>query len=98
MNPRRAVKVQMGAVESPGLELDLRGVRVDDGLDRLERYLNQASMARLPWVRIIHGRGTGAMRSAVREVLVQHPIVSSSRPGEGNEGGDGVTVVKLISS
>ena len=97
-DPAPRVKVQMGAVESPGLELDLRGVRVDDGLDRLERYLNQASMARLPWVRIIHGRGTGAMRSAVREVLVQHPIVASSRPGEGNEGGDGVTVVKLISS
>jgi DNA mismatch repair protein MutS2 len=87
----------MGA-ESPGMELDLRGMRVDEGLDRLERYLNQAARARLPFVRIIHGRGTGAMRSAVRDALAAHPIVGSSRPGEGNEGGDGVTVVKLVTS
>ncbi len=86
------------AAESPGMELDLRGVRVDEGLDRLERYLNQAARARLPFVRIIHGRGTGAMRSAVRDALAAHPIVASSRAGEGNEGGDGVTVVKLVTS
>ncbi len=86
------------SVESPGMELDLRGVRVDEGLDRLERYLNQAARARLPFVRIIHGRGTGAMRSAVRDALAAHPFVGSSRPGEGNEGGDGVTVVKLVTT
>jgi DNA mismatch repair protein MutS2 len=83
-------------VASPGLELDLRGERVDEGLDRLERYLNDAYMARLPWVRIIHGRGTGAMRSAVRDILKSHPLVGSMRSGEANEGGDGVTVVKLV--
>ncbi len=92
------VRISTAPAESPGLELDLRGERVDDGLDRLERYLNQAHRARLPFVRIIHGRGTGAMRNAVREVLAGHPLVGSSRAGEGNEGGDGVTVVKLISS
>ena len=81
---------------SPGLELDLRGERVEEGLDRLERYLNDAYLARLPWVRIIHGRGTGAIRAAVRDALKQHPLVGSARPGEGNEGGDGVTVVKLV--
>ena len=86
------------AAESPGMELDLRGVRVDEGLDRLERYLNAAARARLPFVRIIHGRGTGAMRAAVRDALAAHPIVGSSRPGEGNEGGDGVTVVKLVTT
>jgi DNA mismatch repair protein MutS2 len=84
------------AASSPGLELDLRGERVDEGLDRLERYMNDAYMARLPWVRIIHGRGTGAMRSAVRDVLKSHPLVGSMRSGEANEGGDGVTVVKLV--
>ena len=56
--------------------------RFDEGLDRLERYLNDAYMARLPWVRIIHGRGTGAMRSAVRDVLKSHPLVGSMRTGE----------------
>lgn len=92
------VSIQSASVESPGMELDLRGVRVDDGLDKLERYLNQAYGARLPFVRIIHGRGTGAMRNAVREVLAAHPLVGTSRPGEGNEGGDGVTVAKLVQS
>ncbi|MFN8468146.1 MAG: endonuclease MutS2 [Caldilineaceae bacterium] len=83
---------------SPGLELDLRGERVEAGLERLERYLNDAYMARLPWARIIHGYGTGAMRSAVRDVLRGHPLVAQMRSGEGNEGGDGVTVVKLVSA
>jgi DNA mismatch repair protein MutS2 len=83
---------------SPGLELDLRGERVEGGLDKLERYLNDAYMARLPWARIIHGYGTGAMRSAVRDVLRGHPLVAQMRSGEANEGGDGVTVVKLVSA
>lgn len=96
--PASRLGASVGLAESPGFELDLRGVRVDDGLDRLERYLNQAWAARLPFIRIIHGRGTGAMRSAVREVLAAHPLVGTSRPGEGNEGGDGVTVVKLVQS
>ena len=83
---------------SPGLELDFRGERVEAGLEKLERYLNDAYMARLPWARIIHGYGTGAMRSAVRDVLRGHPLVAQMRSGEGNEGGDGVTVVKLVSA
>jgi DNA mismatch repair protein MutS2 len=85
-----------GSVASPGLELDLRGVRVEAGLEQLERYLSDAYLSRLPWVRIIHGRGTGAMRAAVREVLKDHPLVNNSRYGEANEGGDGVTVVKFV--
>lgn len=96
--PTAYVQIQSAPAQSPGLELDLRGERVDEGLERLERYLNQAYMARLPWVRIIHGRGTGAMRNAVREVLTAHPLIAQSRAGEGNEGGDGVTVAKLVNS
>jgi len=92
------VKVTMGgAHDSPGMELDLRGERVEDGLARLERYLDNASLARLPWVRIIHGKGTGAMRDAVRTSLKQHPLVRESRTGDLGEGGDGVTVAKLVS-
>jgi len=87
-----------GTAASPGLELDLRGERVEAGIERLERYLNDAYWARLPWVRIIHGYGTGAMRSAVRDALKGHPLVGSMRSGEGNEGGDGVTVVKMVSA
>ena len=86
------------AVESPGMELDLRGARVEEGIERLGRYIDQAAMARLPFVRVIHGHGTGAMRTAVRDALNAHPLVGQSRPGESGEGGDGVTVVKLIQS
>ncbi|MEZ4673606.1 MAG: Smr/MutS family protein [Caldilineaceae bacterium] len=87
-----------GMHDSPGIELDLRGTRVEEGLERMEQYLNNAYMARLPWVRIIHGKGTGAMRDAVRTTLRHHPLISESRSGEQGEGGDGVTVAKLMSS
>ncbi|MCX6049699.1 MAG: endonuclease MutS2 [Chloroflexi bacterium] len=94
-----AVKISVNAShESPGMELDLRGERVEDGLARLERYLDSAAMARLPWVRIIHGKGTGAMRDAVRNSMKQNPIVRETRSGDLGEGGDGVTVAKLVSS
>jgi DNA mismatch repair protein MutS2 len=84
--------------DSPGIELDLRGERVEEGLERMEQYLNNAYLARLPWVRIIHGKGTGAMRDAVRTNLRGHPLIRESRSGEQGEGGDGVTVAKLVSS
>jgi DNA mismatch repair protein MutS2 len=81
---------------SPGMELDLRGMTVDEMLAELDRYLDTAYLARLPYVRIIHGKGTGALRQAVRDQLRNHPLVSSYRAGEGNEGGEGVTVAKLV--
>ncbi|NOZ27373.1 MAG: endonuclease MutS2 [Chloroflexi bacterium] len=82
---------------SPGIELDLRGQTVDEMLPRLEKYLDDAYLAGLPWVRIIHGKGTGALRRAVREALAQHPLVADMRSGEQGEGGDGVTIVRLVS-
>ncbi len=82
--------------ESPGMELDMRGERVEEGLEKLERYLDNAYLARLPWVRIIHGKGTGALRDAVRDMLRHHPAVGEFRAGDANEGGDGVTVAKLV--
>jgi DNA mismatch repair protein MutS2 len=80
---------------SPGLELDLRGKLVDDGLIELERYIDSAALAGLPWVRIIHGKGTGRMRTAVRETLRGHPQVASIETPAENEGGEGVTIVRL---
>ncbi|MDW8300266.1 MAG: endonuclease MutS2 [Anaerolineae bacterium] len=82
---------------SPGLELDLRGARVEECLERLEEYLDAAYLAGLPFVRIIHGKGTGALRKAVRQVLEGHPLVSRYQRGDESEGGDGVTVVNLVS-
>jgi DNA mismatch repair protein MutS2 len=94
-----AIRIQnSGPASSPGIELDLRGERVEEGIDRLERYLNDAYRARLPFVRIIHGHGTGAMKSAVRDTLKRHPLVGTMRSGDAGEGGDGVTMVKLVSS
>ncbi len=80
---------------SPGMELDLRGQLAEDALDKLDRYLEQAFLTGLPWVRIIHGKGTGRLRQAVREALRDHPNVASYEEGGDKEGGAGVTVAKL---
>jgi len=81
--------------ESPGIELDLRGQRSEEALDALERYLDSAYLAGLPWVRIIHGKGTGKLRLAVREALSHNAHVKSFESGGDKEGGEGVTVAKL---
>lgn len=81
---------------SPGVELDLRGQRVEEILPRLDKYLDDAFLAGMPFVRIIHGKGTGALRQAVRQQLRDHPLVQSHRAGEQGEGGSGVTVAYLV--
>jgi len=80
---------------SPGIELDLRGQRAEDALDVLDRYLDAAYLAGLPFVRIIHGKGTGRLREVVRQALRQHPHVRSFEAGGEKEGGEGVTVAIL---
>jgi DNA mismatch repair protein MutS2 len=82
---------------SPGLELDLRGERAEEAMVRLDRYLEEAYLAGLPFVRIIHGIGTGKLRREVRTALKGHPHVAAFEEGHENEGGAGVTVVKLVS-
>ena len=74
---------------------DTRGVRVEEGLDELEVYLDKASLANLSPVTIIHGHGTGALKSAVRDYLSTSPYVAKFRPGENSEGGDGVTIIDI---
>ncbi len=80
---------------SPGIELDLRGQRAEEALDMLETYLEKAYMSGLPFVRIIHGKGTGKLRQEVRGLLKGHPHVASFEEGGDKEGGSGVTVAKL---
>jgi DNA mismatch repair protein MutS2 len=80
---------------SPGIELDLRGHRVDEALDALEDYLDKAFLAGLPSVRIIHGLGTGAVKQAVRKALRHAKQVKTWKVGTYGEGGDGVTVAYL---
>jgi len=80
---------------APSHQLDIRGWRVEDALGELETYLNEAVVSGLPSVRLLHGKGTGALRAAVREHLAGHPLVQSSAAAPAAEGGDGVTIVKL---
>lgn len=81
---------------SPGLQLDLRGMLTEDALARLDRYLDSAARAGLPWVRIVHGKGTGALRRAVRRFLDDHPLVTSYEVAREAEGGDGATIAHLV--
>jgi DNA mismatch repair protein MutS2 len=77
------------------MELDLRGQRSEEALDLLEDYLDKAFLAGMPFVRIIHGKGTGKLRSEVRRTLQGHPHIVSFDEGQEKEGGAGVTVVKM---
>ncbi len=76
-------------------QLDMRGWRVDQALEELETYLNDAALSGMSSVRIVHGKGTGALRAAVREHLAHHSLVKSYTSAPPQEGGDGVTIVKL---
>jgi DNA mismatch repair protein MutS2 len=75
--------------------LDIRGARVDEALELLERTLDGAAMAGAGRLTIVHGHGSGALRDAVRAALSGHPLVREWRPGERGEGGDGATIVSL---
>ncbi|MGE5484884.1 MAG: endonuclease MutS2 [Ignavibacteriales bacterium] len=76
-------------------EIDLRGMTVDEALASVDKYLDDAILGGVPQVRIIHGKGTGALRNAVRDFLRKHPDVSGVRFGGPGEGGDGVSVATL---
>ena len=76
-------------------EVDLRGMMTDEAILVLDRFLDSAVMGRLDTVTVIHGKGTGAVRKAVREHLKRSKYVKSFRPGRFGEGEDGVTVVEL---
>lgn len=75
--------------------LDLRGYRVEEALDEVEKYLDMASLANLSPVYIIHGHGTGALKQAVRDFLKDSPYVAKFRSGGESEGGDGVSVIDI---
>jgi len=76
-------------------ELNVVGQRVDPALSVIERYLNDASMADIDHVKIIHGIGTGTLFAAIREFLKDHPLVREWRKGDEDEGGEAVTMVFL---
>ncbi|MBM3947443.1 MAG: hypothetical protein FJ315_08640, partial [SAR202 cluster bacterium] len=79
----------------PATELHLRGMRVEEALGRLERFLDEAFLAGEREVRIVHGKGTGTLRQAVREELARSPLVRAQHTADPRQGGEGVTVVEL---
>ena len=83
-----------GAPRRPAYEMDLRGFRVDEAIARLESALNDAALDGADTLRIIHGKGTGALRRGLREFLTTHPLAQSHTDGEG-PGGEGITIVRI---
>jgi DNA mismatch repair protein MutS2 len=77
------------------VELDLRGMKVDEAFEALDKRMDDAILAGIPMLRIIHGKGTGALRAAVRDRLTGNGNIESFRLGAEGEGGDGVTIVKF---
>jgi DNA mismatch repair protein MutS2 len=89
----RSVRVPAAPFASESIEV--RGQTIDEALPAVEVFLDQAARAGLARVRVIHGRGTGTLRRAVRDMLASHPLVTSYETAEPAEGGVGVTVVRI---
>ncbi len=75
--------------------VDVRGKAADEALDQVVAALDRATMSAVPFLRIIHGHGTGKLKATLRDYLKDSPYVAGTRPGDRAEGGDGVTIVTL---
>lgn len=91
----RRVSKPGGVSGGPTKELVLIGATVDDALDRLEKFLDDALLNDDRRLRVVHGYGTGRLREAVRTALRKHPLVANASPAGDNEGGDAATIVEL---
>ncbi|MGA1789867.1 MAG: endonuclease MutS2 [bacterium] len=85
------------SVKEVSPKLVVIGQRVDDALQNIDKYLDNAIMARFSSVSIIHGKGTGRLKKAIETFLTSHPLVASFKGGTPQEGGAGVTIVELVS-
>jgi DNA mismatch repair protein MutS2 len=83
------------AVRNPSNVVDLRGTTVDEALGKVDRFLDDASLSNEPFVFILHGLGTGALRNAVRLHLRRSMYVGTFAPGNRSQGGDGITVARI---
>lgn len=92
---KRASSAAPAQVDATNFRCDVRGMRADDALSQLESFLDQGMRRGEEAALIIHGHGTGALKQAIRDHLAASPYIRMFRPGEGHEGGDGVTVVAL---
>lgn len=92
---RTAQPRQTTSYEEEPTAVDVRGRAADDALDQVVAALDGATVCGAPLVRIIHGQGTGRLKSVLRQYLKESPYVADFRPGDRAEGGDGVTIVRL---
>ena len=81
--------------DSVRTELDLRGSNLEESIMEVDRFLDEAFLSNLGQVYIIHGKGTGILRTGIQEYLRRHSLVKSYRIGNYGEGGTGVTVVEM---
>ena len=92
----RANEVQLKPVQGNGRsELNVIGQTTDEATDAVDKFLDEASLASLSQVRIVHGHGTGALRKAIAELLKDHPHVARFVAAPQDQGGSGATVVEL---
>ncbi|HET9014232.1 MAG TPA: Smr/MutS family protein, partial [Thermomicrobiaceae bacterium] len=91
----RSTAVSVPAAPEVEQEIQLLGRRAVEVEEILDRYLDDAARASLPWVRIVHGKGTGALRTVVQDLLRRHPLVERFETAEPNVGGEGVTIAFL---
>lgn len=89
------VHLTVSSAEPASSEINLRGCTVDDATSRTDKFLDEAFLAQLPEVRIVHGTGTGALRSAIADLLKNHPHVVRFEFAPQNMGGRGVTIATL---
>ena len=82
-------------VAPPPVELEVRGMRVEEAMPLIDQRLDEAFRAGLPQIRIVHGKGTGTLRRGIREALSRHPLVKSLTTPPPKEGGEGATVVDI---
>jgi DNA mismatch repair protein MutS2 len=76
-------------------QIEVRGQTLDEALPKVEKFLDDGFRAGVPRLRVVHGKGTGKMRQAVRELLTRHPLVKSFDFAAPQEGGEGVTVIEI---
>jgi DNA mismatch repair protein MutS2 len=94
--PRLPRGVTLTRAEGAALvDLDVRGLGVDEAIERVEKFIDDATLEGRDRVRLVHGVGTGRLRQAIRERLEHHPLVGSVAPAEPREGGEGATWVIL---
>lgn len=95
VNVERQTEMGMYMAQNISVEIDLRGMKADEAIEALDKRLDDAVLAGIPMLRVIHGKGTGALRAAVRDRLLGDSSIESFRLGAEGEGGDGVTIIKF---